>query len=146
MLAAREGELSQEARSLSMKEARLKKKEKEAASRKALLDAQEQALAAAEERKIAELACFPHVELRLRTALRSLCRDESDEPLATPEDGFATLAKGLVTALEIAFVKVDKILDIKCRDLFFVATTRVFSHLHLRYPRFDLSFMIVRRR
>ena len=39
MLAAREGELSQEASSLSMKEARLKKKEKEAASRKALLDA-----------------------------------------------------------------------------------------------------------
>ncbi|KAE8801483.1 hypothetical protein D1007_22924 [Hordeum vulgare] len=37
----------------------------------------------------------------------------------------------------------DKILDNECRDLFFAAATRVFSHVHLRDPGFDLSSMIV---
>ncbi|KAE8777545.1 hypothetical protein D1007_49656 [Hordeum vulgare] len=74
-LAAREGELSQEASSLNTKQARLEEQEKELASRKALLDAGEKALATAKARKTMELACFPNVELGLHAALRSLCRD-----------------------------------------------------------------------
>ncbi|KAI5001184.1 hypothetical protein ZWY2020_011143 [Hordeum vulgare] len=126
-----------------MKQARLEEKEKEAASRKSIVDAQEKALVAAEERKTMELACFPDIELRFRTTLRSLCQDGFDEPLATPEDSFTALAKGLVVALEVVIVQVDKILDSKCRDLFFTATNRVFSHLHLCEPRFDLSSVIL---
>ncbi|KAE8782377.1 hypothetical protein D1007_44270 [Hordeum vulgare] len=82
-------------------------------------------------------------ELRFRKALRSLCRDEFDAPMATPEDGFPMLTKGLVAALELAVTQMDKILDSECRDLFFAAPTRLFSHLHLCDPGFDLSSMIV---
>ncbi|KAE8817007.1 hypothetical protein D1007_05200 [Hordeum vulgare] len=89
------------------------------------------------------MACFRDVELGLRNALRSLCRDEFDEPLTTPEDGFASLVKGLVATLEAAVTQMDKILDSERRDLFFTAATRVFSHLRLCDPGFDLSFMIV---
>ncbi|KAE8772634.1 hypothetical protein D1007_55328 [Hordeum vulgare] len=75
--------------------------------------------------------------------LRSLCRDGFDEPLATPEDGFAALANGLIVALEGAVVHVDKILDNDCHDLFFAVATCVFSHLHHRQPGFDLGSMIL---
>ncbi|KAE8797968.1 hypothetical protein D1007_26874 [Hordeum vulgare] len=90
-----------------------------------------------------ELACFPKVELRLCTTLRSSCLDGFDEPLATREDGIAAFAKGLVAALEVAVVQVDKILDNECHDLFFAVATRVFSHLHLCGPGFDLSSVIL---
>ncbi|KAI4992547.1 hypothetical protein ZWY2020_057602 [Hordeum vulgare] len=75
--------------------------------------------------------------------LHSLCWDGFDEPLATPDDGFTALAKGLVVALEVAIVQVDKILESGCRDLFFTAATSVFSHVHLREPVFDFSSMIL---
>ncbi|KAI5012381.1 hypothetical protein ZWY2020_024515 [Hordeum vulgare] len=95
------------------------------------------------EKKDVELASFPNVDLRLRTGLRSLCGEGFDEPLATPEGGFAAFAAELAVALENAIVQVDKILDSECRDLFFAAATRVFTHLHLREPRFDLGSMIL---
>ncbi|KAE8810943.1 Far1 [Hordeum vulgare] len=142
-LAAREEELSRKASRLDTKEVHLEERKKDVTMRKALLEVQKKALAAAEKRKAAELACFPDIELGLRKALRSLCRDEFDEPMATPEDGFATLAKGLIAALEAAVMQMDKILDSQCRDLFFAAATRVFSHLHLRDLGFDLTSVIV---
>ncbi|KAE8791844.1 hypothetical protein D1007_33673 [Hordeum vulgare] len=40
-------------------------------------------------------------------------------------------------------MQVDKILDSECRDLFFAAVVRVFSHLHLREPGFDLGSVIL---
>ncbi|KAE8780646.1 hypothetical protein D1007_46191 [Hordeum vulgare] len=46
-------------------------------------------------------------------------------------------------ALENTVVQVDKILDTECRDLFFTAATRVFIHLHLREPGFDLGSVIL---
>ncbi|KAE8807977.1 hypothetical protein D1007_15658 [Hordeum vulgare] len=76
-------------------------------------------------------------------ALRSLCRDRFDEPLAIPKGDFVALAKELVVALEGAVVQVDKILDSDCRDLFFAAATRIFSHLHLREPGFDLGSVVL---
>ncbi|KAE8797592.1 hypothetical protein D1007_27247 [Hordeum vulgare] len=109
---------------------------------KAPLDAQEKTLAATEEKKATKLACLPDVELELRMAVRSLCRDGFGGPLATPKDGFASLAKKLVVALEGAAMQVDKILDSECRDLFFAAATRVFSHLHFHEPGFDLDSVI----
>ncbi|KAE8800339.1 hypothetical protein D1007_24196 [Hordeum vulgare] len=75
--------------------------------------------------------------------LRSLCRDGFDEYLATPEESFASLGKKLVVALEDASMQVDKILDNECCGLFFAAATRVFSHLHLQEPGFDLGSMIL---
>ncbi|KAE8787511.1 hypothetical protein D1007_38508 [Hordeum vulgare] len=142
-LAAREGELSQKASRLDTEQEHLVEREKDATTREALLEAQEKALTAAEERKASELACFPDVELGLHKALRSLCQDGFDDPLATPEEGFAVLAKGLVATLEAVVTQMDKILDSECRDLFFAAVTRVFSHLHIRDPGFDLSSMTV---
>ncbi|KAI4996077.1 hypothetical protein ZWY2020_041175 [Hordeum vulgare] len=115
----------------------------EAASRKALLSAQEEAFATGEEKKAAKLACFPDVELELRTVLRSLCWDGFSEPMGITEDGFAALTKELVAELEGAIVQVDKILDSECRDLFFAAATRVFTHLHLCEPGFDLGSVIL---
>ncbi|KAI4983951.1 hypothetical protein ZWY2020_040741 [Hordeum vulgare] len=146
--AERESEAARAADEKALKEAKVdvehcEEHKKEAASRKALLGAQEKAFAATEERKAAELACFPEIELRLRTTLRSLYQDEFDDPLATPEDDFVALVMGIVAALEIAVVQVDNILDTKCCDLFFAAATHVFSHLHLCDPGFDLSSMIV---
>ncbi|KAI5013399.1 hypothetical protein ZWY2020_034511 [Hordeum vulgare] len=133
-LAAREERLSQEANRLSMQQARLEEQEKEAASRKVLLDAHWEALAAAERKKVAELARFPDVELKIRMALCSLYRDGFNKPLATRDGGFAALATELAVALEDADLKVD---------LFFAAVTCVFSHLHLREPGFDLGSAIL---
>ncbi|KAE8776485.1 hypothetical protein D1007_50869 [Hordeum vulgare] len=53
------------------------------------------------------------------------------------------LANGLVAELEAVVAQTNKILESECRDLFFVAATRVFGHLHLRDPGFDLSTVIV---
>ncbi|KAE8810915.1 hypothetical protein D1007_12265 [Hordeum vulgare] len=39
-------------------------------------------------------------------------------------------------------MRVGKILDNECRDFFFTAVTRVFSHLHLHETRFDLGSVI----
>ncbi|KAE8775653.1 hypothetical protein D1007_51823 [Hordeum vulgare] len=89
-------------------EARLDKQKKEVASRKTLLDAKGEALAAVENKKATELAGFPDVELGLRTLLHSLCEDRFDEPLAAPKSGFV--------ALQNAIVHVDKILDNECHD------------------------------
>ncbi|KAE8777725.1 40S ribosomal protein S5-1 [Hordeum vulgare] len=89
-LKAREAKLTTREVELSQEVSRLEDWEKEAASRKALLDAQENALATAEEKKTAEVACFPDVKLELHMALLSLCRDGFDEPLATPEDDFVS--------------------------------------------------------
>ncbi|KAE8811501.1 hypothetical protein D1007_11888 [Hordeum vulgare] len=142
-LAAREERMSQEANLLSMGRTHLEEQEKEVASRKVLLDAHGQDLAAADRVKAAELARFPDVELKLPMTLRSLYWQGFDKPLATREGGFATLATELAVALEDAVVQVDKILDCECRDLFLVAATRVLIHLHLRDPGFDLSYVIL---
>ncbi|KAE8795340.1 hypothetical protein D1007_29769 [Hordeum vulgare] len=142
-LAAREEELSQEETRLGAKQARLDEQEKEIASKKTLLDAKEEALAAAEKKKPAELVGFPNVELRLRTTLHTLYRDGFDEPLATPGGGFAMLVAELAVALEDAVILVDKILESDCRDLFFEAATRIFSHLHLREPGFYFNSLIL---
>ncbi|KAI4995829.1 hypothetical protein ZWY2020_037917 [Hordeum vulgare] len=53
------------------------------------------------------------------------------------------IAAELAVVLEDAVVQVDKILDNKCRDLFFEAATRVFSHLLLREPGFDFYSVIL---
>ncbi|KAE8818951.1 hypothetical protein D1007_03154 [Hordeum vulgare] len=142
-LAAREEQLSQGENRLGAKLARLDEQEKEVASREALLDAKGEALAVADRKKAAELVGFPDVELRLRAALRSFCRDEFDESLASPECGFAELAVELAVVLENAVDQVDKIVDSECRDLFFEAVTRVLSHLHLGKPGFDFSSVIL---
>ncbi|KAI5007515.1 hypothetical protein ZWY2020_051972 [Hordeum vulgare] len=91
----------------------------------------------------AELVSFPDVELRLHASLCSLCRVGFDEPLATPERGFIALKTELAVMLENIVVQVDKIVDSKCRDLFFEAATRVFTHLHLREPGFDFTSVIL---
>ncbi|KAE8812629.1 hypothetical protein D1007_10328 [Hordeum vulgare] len=71
------------------------------------------------------------------------CPDGFDEPLATPEGGFAPLAADLAVALEYVVNEVDKMLDSECRDLFSEATARVFSHLHPREPGFDFGSVIL---
>ncbi|KAI4992057.1 hypothetical protein ZWY2020_041920 [Hordeum vulgare] len=91
----------------------------------------------------AELVGFRLVELRIRMALHTLWRHGFDEPLATPQGGFAMLAVKLAVALEDAVIKVDKILDSECRDLFSEAATRVLSHLHLHEPGFDFGSVIL---
>ncbi|KAE8817854.1 hypothetical protein D1007_04476 [Hordeum vulgare] len=53
------------------------------------------------------------------------------------------LAMELAVALEGTIVQVDKILDSECRDLFFEAATRVFSHLHLHEPGFGFGSVIL---
>ncbi|KAE8780968.1 hypothetical protein D1007_45819 [Hordeum vulgare] len=111
--------------------------------KEALLEAREKALTAAEENKAFEIARFPHVELGLRKAIRYLCRGVFDEPLATPEEGFDVLTNGLVAALEAIVTQMDKTLESECRDLFFTVVTRVFSHLHLRDPGFDINSVIL---
>ncbi|KAI5012473.1 hypothetical protein ZWY2020_024739 [Hordeum vulgare] len=111
-LATQEEKLSQDETQLGAKQVRLDKQEKEIALKKALLDANRGAHAAAD----------------------ALCQDGLDEPLATPEDGFAVLAAELAVALEDAVVQVDKVFDSECQDLFTEAATCVFSHLHLREP------------
>ncbi|KAE8799266.1 hypothetical protein D1007_25395 [Hordeum vulgare] len=141
-VAAREGELSQEKNLLGAKHAHLNDQEKEIASRKTLLDAKGEALVVAEKKKATELVDFPDVELRLRTALRTLCRDRFDEPLTTPESGFAVLTAELAMALEDAFVQADKILDNECRGLFFEAATHILSHLHLHETGFGFGSVI----
>ncbi|KAE8794599.1 hypothetical protein D1007_30638 [Hordeum vulgare] len=92
---------------------------------------------------MAKRKSFPDVELRLRTTLCSLCEVRFDEPLATLEAVFTAHVAELAVALENVVVQVDKILDSECRDLFFVAATRVFSHLYLREPGFDLGSVIL---
>ncbi|KAE8791662.1 hypothetical protein D1007_33865 [Hordeum vulgare] len=141
--AAREEELSRKVSRVDTEQVLLEEREKDVTMRKAFLEVQEKALAAAEERMADELACFPDVKLGLRKALRSLCRDDFDVPLATPEDDFAVLVKEVVAALEAAITQMDMILDNECRDLIFTAATRVFSHLHLRDPGFDLISVIM---
>ncbi|KAE8818377.1 hypothetical protein D1007_03820 [Hordeum vulgare] len=142
-LATREEELSHEETRLGAKQARLDKQEKEITSKKTLLDSQGEDLAAAKKQKAAEQVDFPDVELRLCTALHTLCRDGFDEPLATPESGFVVLVAELIKALEDVVIQVDKILDSECRDLFSEAATCVFSHLHVREPGFDFGSVIL---
>ncbi|KAE8803026.1 hypothetical protein D1007_21231 [Hordeum vulgare] len=97
-----------------------------------------------EEAKAAVERC-EEVESRLSAlqGLRYLCWGGFDEPLATLEAGFTVLANALVAALEAADTQMDKTLESECRDLFFVAATRFFSHLHLRDPGFDMNSVIV---
>ncbi|KAI4995816.1 hypothetical protein ZWY2020_037904 [Hordeum vulgare] len=102
-----------------------------------------EALAAAEKKKAAEFVNFLDVELRLCMMLHTLYRDGFGEPLATPDGGFAILAAELPVALEDTVIQVDNVLNSECRDLFSEATTRVFSHLHLREPGFDLGSRIL---
>ncbi|KAE8787670.1 hypothetical protein D1007_38373 [Hordeum vulgare] len=63
--------------------------------------------------------------------------------MSTLKGGFTSHVAGLSVALENTIFQVDKILGSECRDLFFAAATRVFSHLHLREPRFNLSSVIL---
>ncbi|KAE8816595.1 hypothetical protein D1007_05936 [Hordeum vulgare] len=85
---------------------------------------------------------FPDVELRVHVALHTICGDGFEEPLATPEDGFAVLAAERAVNLEDTVIQVDKILDSVCRDLFSEAATCVFSHLHFCEPGFDFNSVI----
>lgn len=82
------------------------------------------------------------LELKAREALHSICRGGFEDPLRTPADGPAKLLTELVAKLEGAAAKVDAILEGECHDLFFVAATRVFSHLHLPDPGFDFSTVV----
>ncbi|KAE8820565.1 hypothetical protein D1007_01309 [Hordeum vulgare] len=142
-LGARERELSRKTNHVGAEHEHLVEREKDSTTKEALIDAREKALAAPEEKKASELALFPDVELGLRKAIRYLCRGWFDEPLATPEEGFAVPVNGFVTTLEAAVTQMEKTLERECRDLFIMATTHVFSRLHIRDPRFDLSSAIM---
>ncbi|KAE8810923.1 hypothetical protein D1007_12273 [Hordeum vulgare] len=142
-LCSREEELDARKTKLAAREEKFSQEETRLGAKQARLDELEKEIAATKKKKAAELVDFPDVELRLRTAHDTLCRDGFVEPLATPESGFAMLTTGLAAALEEAVIQVDRILDNECRDLFFEATTRIFSHLHLHEPGFDLNSVIM---
>ena len=77
--------------------------------------------------------------LRARRALKSTCRGGFNGPLTVPEDGYAKFSSRIASELEGVGAKVDAILEAECRDLFFVATTCVFSHLYLHDASFDFD-------
>ncbi|KAI4998955.1 hypothetical protein ZWY2020_054819 [Hordeum vulgare] len=84
------------------------------------------------------------IRLILNKLVFSICEGRSlDEALATREDGSVVLTDGLIVALEIAVVQVDKIMDSECRELFFAAATCVLSHIHLCKFGFHLSSVIL---
>ena len=105
----------------------------------AQLEAREKTLAAAEKAGSDALASF---EWKSRGVLRSLYGEGYDEPLVTPDGGLLGLLTKLVEELENIAAAVGSLVEVECRTLFTAAATRVFSHLHLQDPSFDLGALI----
>jgi hypothetical protein len=105
------------------------------------MEARERDLAAAERTATVERETFVSLELKLRGVLHSLLGGY-EEPLAAPKSGLAGLLPKLVKALEDVAAGLASVLEEGCRALFTSAATRVFSHLHLRDPSFDLRALL----
>ncbi|KAE8785157.1 hypothetical protein D1007_41164 [Hordeum vulgare] len=95
--------------------------------------------AAANAKPASHCAALSSLELRARQALRSVSRLELESPLIPRGARYAELSSKLVNELEGRTKKVDDILEEECRDLFFVAPTRVFSHFLLHDPCFKFD-------
>ena len=85
---------------------------------------------------------FISLEPRSRTVLHSLYGEGYEKPLATPEEGPAGLLPKLATMVEGIIVGVGPMVEGEARALFTSAATRIFSHLHLRDPSFDLGVLL----
>ncbi|XP_020180527.1 uncharacterized protein [Aegilops tauschii subsp. strangulata] len=92
----------------------------------ARLEAREKTLAVAEKAAATGRDAFVSLELRSRTALQSLYGEGYKKPLEL---------EGIVAG-------VGTMVEGECDALFTSAATRVFNHLHLRNPSFDLGALI----
>ncbi|KAE8799215.1 hypothetical protein D1007_25340 [Hordeum vulgare] len=66
-----------------------------------------------------------------------------ETPLVPEDVVYAKFSSELVKELVGPAKKVDNILEEECCDLFFVAATRVFSHLLLHEPHFEFGEVMV---
>ena len=62
--------------------------------------------------------------------------------MVTPEEGPAGLLPKLATSLEGIVAGVGPMVEGEARALFTSTVTRIFSHLHLRDPSFDLGVLL----
>ncbi|KAE8790969.1 hypothetical protein D1007_34616 [Hordeum vulgare] len=118
-------------------------KTKHVSKANAKLDAQATEVPAKADRKGVEAhTTFYSLELRACASLSSICWERSEDLLVVSSGSYAELSSKLVEELDDATLKVDGILEDECRDLFYVATTHVFSHLLLRDPSFNFNEVI----
>jgi chromosome segregation ATPase len=131
----RDAELKRGAQEQATEGTRLEKLRKEA-------EATQRSLTVAKEAASMERDAFVSLEERLRAPLRSLYRTGYEEPLAMPEEGPAGLLPKLITPLEGVATGLDPLLDNELRDFGTLIATRVYRHLHLRYPNFDFGTLL----
>ena len=96
---------------------------------------------AAKKEAVVGCEAFLSLELGFRKAPRAIHGGGYKDPLATHEDGLAGLFPKLSETLKGAATEVDS-LEAECRSLFITVATRVFSHLYLEDPSFNLNALI----
>ena len=104
---------------------------------KARLETREKLLTAAEQTDATGRAAFDS-----RTAPQDLYGSGYEKPLATLEKGPTGLLLKLVEALEGIVVGVGPMVEREAPALSSSAVTRIFSHLYLRDPSFDLGALL----
>jgi chromosome segregation ATPase len=136
-------------KALDDRDAELKRVAQEQASEGTLLEklkeeaeAAQRSLTVAKEAAAMERDAFVSLEERLRAPLRSLYGTGYEEPLATPEEGPAGLLPKLVTPLEGVATGLDPLLDNELHDFGTLIASRVYRHLHFRYPDFDFGTLL----
>jgi hypothetical protein len=141
-VADRDAELERAAREQATERGRLEKLKEEVEAEKAQLETREKLLAKDEEAAAAGRAAFDSLEQRSRKALQDLYGSELKEPLVTSEEGPAELLPKLVMALEGVVIGFGPMVEGEARALSTSAVTRVFYHLRLPDPNFDLGAML----
>ena len=108
----------------------------------ARLEAREKLLAAAEKAAAMGRDAFVSLDLTSRKALQDLYGSGYEKLPATPEEGRAELHPKLAAALEGIIIGVGPMVEGEARALFTSAATRIFSHLYLWDPTFDLGALL----